>query len=341
MAFGALKFLPEWLDPLRSIAVAVLRDNGSVVEANLGFSGILPPDFKDDVAEYITEPTFSQWPSYEIAEEDGAIYRGIIRLGALQGAQRTFTGTIYRRNQMFFVVAELDFTTFERLSNEIVRLTGELDEVKRQLLRRNQALHKTQNEIELLKNHDPLTGLPLRELLDLRLEQEMQRWDRYRRPLALLILDVEGLGEVNDAYGREVGDETLHHFATMLSASIRTVDIAVRYGGNEFAALLPETNEMGALIVVERLRLELESQIILPLATSLAASFGLAMYQPNESPKDFYKRAERAVKHSKLNGRSCVTMAGVVGECDHLYYGTARQKSRSVDDLDGPELGLN
>jgi GGDEF domain-containing protein len=94
--------------------------------------------------------------------------------------------------------------------------------------------------------------------------------------------------------------------------------------------LLPETNEMGALIVAERLRMELEGQIILPMTYPLTACFGVAMLLPGESRQELYARAGRAVEHSKRNGRNCVTMAGVISECDQLY-GVAQQGIQGTD----------
>ena len=73
------------------------------------------------------------------------------------------------------------------------------------------------------------------------------------------MLDLDRFTEVNSGSGREVGDEVLRHVATITHQSIRSLDVAARYGGQEFAVLLPETNEMGALIVAERLRMELEA----------------------------------------------------------------------------------
>jgi diguanylate cyclase (GGDEF)-like protein len=305
-------FLPSWLGELRSVAVALLDRDGRLIEANQGFLATLPEAAAANVAEYVIEPPFSQWPQ-------SAVYEGLIRLGSADGVQRTFAGKIYYLNQLFLVVAELDIAAFEHLSNEVERLGLELDEAKRQVMRRGQALQKALEEAQQLKGMDTLTGLPLRSKLDERMEVEMQRWERYRRPMALVIMDIDHFGVVNESYGRQVGDEALRHVATIVMQSVRGVDLAVRYGGQEYAALLPETNEMGALIVAERLRMELEDQIILPLVKPLTASFGVAMLLPGESPKEFCDRAERAVVTAKQSGGNCVTMAGVIAECDYVY----------------------
>lgn len=304
--------LPPWLSELRSVAVALVDRDGRLVDANQGFIAALPDAAALNVAEYVVEPPFSRWSQSEV-------YEGLITLGLAQGIQRTLAGKIHFVNQMFLVVAELDTAAFAHLNSEVERLRGELDETRRQLVRRNQALQKALEEAQQQRDMDTLTGLPLRSKLDERLEVEMQRWERYRRPLAVLIMDIDHFGTVNEAYGREVGDEALRHVATIVTQSVRGVDMAARYGGQEYAALLPETNEIGALIVAERLRMELEGQIILPLVKPLTASFGVAMLQPGELRKEFYDRAERASRYSKQSGGNCVTMAGVIAECDYVY----------------------
>lgn len=317
-------FLPPWLSELRSVAVALVDRDGRLIEANQGFIAALPDAAAVNVAEYVFEPPFSCW-------SQGAVYEGLIKLGSAQGIQRTLAGKIHFVNQLFLVVAELDIAAFEHLSSEVERLGLELDETRRQLMRRNQALQKALEEAQQQRGLDTLTGLPLRSRLDERMEVEMQRWERYRRPLAVLIMDIDHFGTVNESYGRDVGDEALRHVATIVTQSVRGVDLAVRYGGQEYAALLPETNEIGALIVAERLRMELEDQIILPLVNPLTASFGVAMLQPGESRKEFCDRAERAFRHSKQSGGNCVTMAGVIAECDYVYGSDQDSKQGNAD----------
>ena len=140
-----------------------------------------------------------------------------------------------------------------------------------------------------------------------------------------MLMDMDGFTQINADYGREVGDEVLKHVATVVMQVVRSVDVAVRYGGQEFASLLPETNEMGALIVAERLRMELEGQIMLPVLEPATASFGVAIYLSGEQREELYARAWRALKHAKAHGKNAITMAGVVGECDHLYQSGSSQ----------------
>ena len=302
---------------LRSVAVAVLDEDGRVVEFNQGFLATL-----DGAGVRLVRPDLADMKNAE-AGPDGLIYTGAIVLANSTNGWEGVSGSIYRLGPKLLVAAELSVSAYKQLNGEIERLGRGLEEAQRTLIRRNQSLQKALEDVEALKRQDILTGLANRQSLDERITQEIGRWERYRRPLGLILMEMDDFGGINESYGREVGDELLRHVATILNQSLRTTDMVARYGGLEFALLLPETNEMGALIVAERLRMELEHLIILPMVRPLTASFGVAMLLPGEGRLELYARAGRAVGHSKRNGRNCVTMAGVIGECDQLYQAAA------------------
>lgn len=322
-------FIPPWLDPLRAVAVAMFDSNGDLIEANEGFRFTLSPEAESNAALRIVAPPFFALAAMQ-PDESGMIYSGLITLNVGHGITRAFSGTVYRRNQLFLLAAELDISAFESLSSDNERLKQELEETRKQLSKRNHTLQKMQEEIEALKRNDGLTGLANLKQLDARANEEIMRWERYRRPLALLLMDLDNFGRINDEFGREVGDELLQHVATILNSATRTLDLVARYGGQEFAVLLPETNEMGAMIVAERLRMDLEGQLILPLLRPLTASFGVALLLPDEKREAYFSRAGRAVKHSKAHGKNCITMAGVIAECDHLYQSIAQEQKNHV-----------
>ena len=310
--------IPSWAMELHAIAIAVLDDEGRVIESNQGFLSVAAEAKEEGAGVRLTKPDRAALGQATVGLH-GKAYTGAIVLASASGGWGALSGNIYRTGSGWLLAAEVGVSAYPQLNGVIERLGRELEDTERTLARRNQALQKALEEVEALKRQDTLTGLANRRSLDDRTAEEIGRWERYRRPLGLILMEMDDFGGVNEDYGREVGDELLHHVATVITYSVRATDLAARYGGLEFAMLLPETNEMGALIVAERLRMDLEGQIILPMTRPLTASFGVAMLLPGESRQELYARAGRAVGHSKKNGRNCVTMAGVISECDQLY----------------------
>jgi diguanylate cyclase (GGDEF)-like protein len=103
------------------------------------------------------------------------------------------------------------------------------------------------------KLSDTLTGLPSSRYLMLRLEEEVATSHQHERPLTLAVLDVNGLGSVNEQYGRECGDEVLRHVATVVQETKRASDILVRLDGDQFAVVLPECTTEGGQAFLRRL----------------------------------------------------------------------------------------
>lgn len=123
---------------------------------------------------------------------------------------------------------------------------------------------------------DPLTGLAnYRRLLDV-LENETERTDRSGRPFSVLLLDLDGLKAINDSYGHLVGSRAICRVADILRIHCRAIDTAARYGGDEFALVLPESQEDEARRVVDRIRLVMANDDEPP---RLSASMGIAVYR--------------------------------------------------------------
>src|SRR5206468_3983540 len=105
-----------------------------------------------------------------------------------------------------------------------------------------------------LATTDPLTGLFNPRAFHDRLRQELGRVARYREPLSLLVLDLDGLKRVNDQFGHEAGDAALRSVAAAIRRGLREIDLGARIGGDEFAVLAPQTGAEAAVVLAERLR---------------------------------------------------------------------------------------
>lgn len=171
------------------------------------------------------------------------------------------------------------------------------------------------DKLEKLAFRDGLTDLYNHRYFQEILAKEISRVERYGRPLALLIFDIDHFKKVNDTYGHPAGDQVLISMAQAITKAVRPSDIIARYGGEEFAVILPETNFSGMKVFAERLR-----RCVATLTTDtgqhsikITISCGGAHYSPGDeiSPSILISAADRALYMSKKNGRNMVTSLAI------------------------------
>ncbi len=163
---------------------------------------------------------------------------------------------------------------------------------------------------------DALTGLWNRRVFSERLANEFARFRRYGLPLTLLMVDLDGFKSINDTYGHQTGDEVLRRTAAAMRAVLRETDIAARYGGDEFALILPGVDKTAGYAVAEKLRAAVSS-LEIPVASFVAEqtisgtiSVGLSSAQPTMgSPDDLLEQADKALYRAKEQGRDRVRLA--------------------------------
>lgn len=150
--------------------------------------------------------------------------------------------------------------------------------------------HAEEN-VQLLAVTDPLTGLGNYRRLVEALDAEVKRTGRTGRPFAVLLLDLDQLKKINDRYGHLIGSQALCRLADVLRVFCRSIDTATRYGGDEFAVILPETMAAAARLVASRIRSRLAADSLQP---TLSASIGVAVYpEDGETIEALLRTADR------------------------------------------------
>ena len=180
------------------------------------------------------------------------------------------------------------------------------------LARAKALLRNKQTHDKIRKLQVSLTGLHNRRYLMDRLVQEMQRSDRHGEPLAFAMIDLDGFKPINDQFGHVVGDKVLRAVGNAIAKCVRVSDIAARYGGDEFAVILPQTPPEGAMRVVERMLRtisELSLQDEEGNTCKVTASLGLAYYPADdvESAEDLVHSADGALYGAKRSGKNRFT----------------------------------
>jgi diguanylate cyclase (GGDEF)-like protein len=173
------------------------------------------------------------------------------------------------------------------------QLGGHVQQLRRELTLRKEA-------IEALLERDDLTGAGNRRFLTHMLEQEKSRADRTGATFCLGMLDLDFFKKVNDSYGHQAGDTVLKVFTQVAQQELRRIDYFGRFGGEEFLLIMAETNMDGAQVKAERLRANVDKNLV------QTVSIGLAEYRPGESIENLLQRADRAMYRAKSNGRNRV-----------------------------------
>jgi two-component system cell cycle response regulator len=194
---------------------------------------------------------------------------------------------------------------------------------RNELLARVRTQIRKKRYMERLRDHmqmsiemaitDALTGLYNRRYMETHISSLVEQAAARGKPLAVLVLDIDYFKSVNDAHGHDAGDEVLREFALRMRKSIRGIDLACRYGGEEFVIIMPESDLAAATVVAERLRRRIASEPFLiqqgTRRIDATISIGIAALQDADNPASVIKRADQALYRAKREGRNRVVPA--------------------------------
>lgn len=176
-------------------------------------------------------------------------------------------------------------------------------------------LAEQQRRLSWLSVTDELTGLFNKRLMLSKIIAETEHARRINQPFSVVVLDIDFFKKYNDTYGHLEGDKVLALMGRIIMSSIRSTDIACRFGGEEFVVLLPNTDVAGARIVAERVRKSFLTFSLFPqsgLKQQVTLSAGVSQLMADETHAELLERADKALYASKSAGRNTV----VVANCD-------------------------
>jgi len=205
------------------------------------------------------------------------------------------------------------------IAHQAESLHASVEASNKELLQTKQSMAAMQTELSQarqLLNEDALTGALNRRGLEQTLAREIARARRYKSQLTVVMLDLDHFKKINDAHGHSTGDAMLTHFTGLVKSVMRETDALVRYGGEEFALIMPETDGRGAHFVAGRLQQRMSKTPLHQDGKAINTTFsaGIASLHQDECGNDLLKRADEALYAAKHAGRNTIKTAPSVSE---------------------------
>ncbi|WP_059420961.1 GGDEF domain-containing protein [Sulfuricella sp. T08] len=201
----------------------------------------------------------------------------------------------------------------QQLLNSIITATGALnscvEDTHEDIIASRLTMEHIQEEMKETRQwlqEDTLTGAQNRRGMDMALTREIARAKRNKTSLSMAMLDIDHFKRINDKHGHDAGDAMLVHLSTVIKSVMREADVLVRYGGEEFLIVLPDSDIRGANFVIDRLRQVIQKSPMIYEGKRIEATFsgGLAQLKPDENGHSLLLRADKALYEAKQSGRN-------------------------------------
>lgn len=262
---------------------------------------------KSDVNDRMS--TVSERMQTRIEAVHSAIDQAMTTANAYSGSLQSAQGDLER---------DIAPETLKALAGRLLTETRRMQDTNRTL---EQKLEASREDIAALQRDlddvrresllDPLTKIANRKSFDEGLRSGIADARHTGNPLCLILIDIDHFKSFNDSYGHQTGDQVLRLVAMTIKSNIKGRDLAARYGGEEFVAILPNTDLKGAMIVSENVRQAIHGKELLKRSTNeklgrITASFGVAVFRPNDTAGSLIERADRCLYAAKHAGRNRV-----------------------------------
>ena len=256
-------------------------------------------DLERPIREYMTRPVRTLSCDATIAETLAFLRKNRFKRAVAVDTEGRMVGVFTQKEIVAF--------TYHRWMQILKEQQEKLDRINKLLLRQNLEIEKT-------SSLDPLTGLYNRLKCNELFISEYTVMLQRHNTMSLILMDLDHFKAVNDTYGHNTGDRVLEEVAKTLTENLRNVDIACRWGGEEFIILLPAADLRHAKMIAENLRKEISRIRIPDHSLTLTASFGVAQVRPGQSLEAVIEQADRALYHAKDLGRDRVVSLSEISE---------------------------
>lgn len=299
----------ELLLQLRSLALVELAQDGTTRWANAGFERLLPAEAWDDAPvqarRYFLSPSLADLQALARSGKSPC-YQGLLTIGDPEGQPQSLRGSVLPRDGGLLVVAEHDLEEMARVSDAAMRLSADLTRSQRELIAINRRLAEREAEIHSLSVTDQLTGLGNRRQLDQTLANAINGARRHGRAFCVVMVDLDHFKAVNDAFGHAIGDALLQSLGAVLENGVRNTDTVCRFGGEEFAIVMPDIEIDSACACSERIRAHVERISANADAPRVTATFGVAQWEQGDTAESLLQRADKYLYQGKEEGRNRV-----------------------------------
>lgn len=305
-ASSSLEDARLWKD-LRAVAYALVNPDGRLLEANKGFDLLLPLALQGragiDVRDIFVNPDFARL----VAERGPSLARRSFTIGIGPGRTVSLNGWFLPHEKDFLFLAEHATAAAAKSTEATPADTNkELARLRRELLSANRRLKVREEQLREHSLTDSLTGAANKRRITEAIDIAISHATRHKRPLSVVMADIDDFKSLNDDFGHDAGDRTLRAFAELLKQHSRKSDLVARVGGEEFVVLMPECDIHQARATALRMRGEVEIMRVPSVDRVITASFGVTQGVEEDTAVFLLARAESAMVQAKAKGRNRV-----------------------------------
>ncbi|MBI4681977.1 MAG: GGDEF domain-containing protein [Nitrospirae bacterium] len=252
-----------------------------------------------------------------ISENMGYIKNNINNSNDFNSVKMALMSKIENINRGIEIKRDRDMQRLKETENTLEKMSKRMLEIKREA----DDIRKRSQELEVETFQDNLTGIYNRRAYDQRMIETLANFERYNVPASLMICDIDFFKKINDTYGHNVGDLALKKLASLLKERLRINDFVSRYGGEEFAVILPHTDLNGATLAGEGIRSYIDKSVFSykNQKISLTISVGVSAFRKGDNGNTVFERADSALYLAKRSGRNQVKSENdTLNECANI-----------------------